>query len=88
MYTVQIQEAVRKQVAEGLTERRYGTIDEIQQILGEDGLFRSLECYKPIGLGWLPCQASDTPPGVTTPFTGRLIVDFMCRIALSGKFNV
>ena len=75
-------------VAEGLDNHWYGPIDEIQGIVGEDGLFQSLEDYKPISLGSLSSRASDMPPGVITPFSGQIIVDFMCQIALSGKFNV
>jgi hypothetical protein len=63
---------------------KFGSAEELRDLVGEDGLFKGLDRYKPVP--WLGSRTG--PNALPLPFTGYPIYLFMTTIALVGQFDI
>ena len=63
---------------------KFGSAEELRDIVGEDGLFKDLDRYKPVP--WLGSKMGLN--ALPLPFTGYLIYLFLATIALAGQFDI
>lgn len=65
------------QEALALGNNVYGTIEQLQEMLGPEGYLQHFDRYRP-----------GTNTAAAKPFSGSFIFQWMVKVALSGKFNI
>jgi hypothetical protein len=89
IYRQQIIAKVDSLVQRGLQTTAFSTIEDLRGILGEDGLFKRLDCYKPAAWAALAVpKPSKLGPAQNVPFSGLPFYTYMTQVALSGPFSI
>jgi hypothetical protein len=89
IYRQQIIAKVDSLVQRGLQTTAFGTIEDLRGILGEDGLFKRPDCYKPAAWAALAVpKPSKLGSDQNIPFSGLPFYTYMTQVALSGPFSI